>query len=103
MTTDFNKQNREWVYSLPTKRFTPLQFLALPEYSGTNPTGTTPGKTWRRLDGLFDPLFRRQGGIPMWIVCQYDPDCPPEAKSIRILRFRPIITVRARTAWGYQG
>lgn len=101
--SDVDAEHRDFVRALPTLRLTARAFAELPEYSATNPTGTTPGKAWKRLDGLFDRRWRAAGGKPRWIVCQYDPDCPPEAKRIRIFQYRPIIIVRARTEWGYEG
>lgn len=101
MTID--DKHRAFVHSLPIMRIKPQAFMDLPEYSASNPTGTTPGKIWRRLDGLFDHDFKRRGGKPRWIICQYDPNCPEEAKRISIHQYRPIITLRARTEWAYQG
>lgn len=100
---DIDSIHRDYVKSLEPMRLTPEQFKALPEYSSTNPTGTTPGKMWRRHDGVFDRAWRAQGGKPRWIICQYDPSCPKDAKTIKIYQYRPIIVVRARTEWGYEG
>lgn len=44
---------------------------ALPEYSGTMPTGVYPGKMWKRRDGIFDAGFLKRGGIPVWKLCWY--------------------------------
>lgn len=80
---------------LPRLRMTADEFRNLPEYSASLPSGTTPGKMWRRLDGDFDLAFKAGGGQPRWMIGQYDPDCPEDAERIRILWFRPIITYRA--------
>lgn len=37
-------------------------FVALPEYSTTIPTGVYPGKAWRRQEGL------------TWLLCWFGPD-----------------------------
>jgi hypothetical protein len=70
-------------------------FRDLPEYSATMPTGTTPGKMWRRLDGDFDLDFKAKGGQPRWMIGQYDPNCPDDAKTIRTFWYRPIIMLHA--------
>ena len=85
----------EW----PRLRITCEAFLALPEYSATNPTGTTPGKRWRRLDGAFDAKFLRSGGKPRWLICQYDPDSPEDAKTIKILVFKPIVIIKPEVSY----
>ncbi len=103
MAVDVDAEHRAFVASLPPMRLTPQQFMDLLEYSSSNPTGTTNGKMWRRLDGVFDHAWRARGGKPRWIICQYDPNCPDDAKTIAIHRYRPIIVLRARTAWGYEG
>ena len=45
-------------------------FKALPEYSGTIPTGVYPGKMWRRHDGIFDQKATRK----RWLLCWYGED-----------------------------
>jgi hypothetical protein len=99
----------EWEKSLPVMRLTPKEFKGLLEYSASLPTGTTPGKRWRRLNGAHDRAFIRRGGKPRWIIGQYDPDGlsvsevqamedagkrPPQ---IRIFWYRPVICMRAAT------
>jgi hypothetical protein len=88
-------QPKDYIDKLPRLRFLLQEFLNLPDYSATYPTGTTPGKVWRRLDGAFDRDFIKAGGKPYWMVMQYDPDCPKDAKTTKILRFKPIIVVKA--------
>ncbi|MBN9033050.1 MAG: hypothetical protein BGO05_05190 [Rhizobiales bacterium 63-7] len=85
----------DWIDGLPVVRMTPCEFEALPEYSASYPTGTTPGKRWRREDGAFDPGFIRKGGRPRWVIGEYDPNCPPGAKRIRINWYRPVLRVKA--------
>lgn len=101
-------QPRDFIATLPRLRLTPQQFEDLRDYSASYPTGTTPGKMWRRLDGAFDYAFIRAGGKPYWMVMQYDPAAPSDAEieamkargepvptRISILRFKPVIVLRA--------
>ena len=101
-------QPRDFIATLPRLRLTPQQFDDLSDYSASYPTGTTPGKMWRRLDGAFDHAFIRAGGKPYWMVMQYDPAAPSDAEiaameargepvptRIAILRFKPVIVIRA--------
>ena len=91
---------------LPPLRLTKREFRELLDYSGSLPTGTTPGKRWRRLDGVFDPDCEH----PVWMVGEYDPTAPTSKEieamkargekpptSIKINWYRPIITIRAAT------
>lgn len=89
------EEHRQYVRSLPVMRLTPEEFTKLGEYSGSLPTGTTPGKMWRRLDGDFDLELKRQGGSPLWMIGQYDPNCPEDAPRIAIHWYRPVITLVA--------
>lgn len=82
---------------LPALRITAREFRALPEYSCSLPTGTTPGKRWKRLDGAHDRNFLAAGGKPHWMIGEYDPACPPGAKIIKIFWYRPIIQILAAT------
>lgn len=82
---------------LPKLRISAREFEALPEYSCSVPTGTTPGKRWKRLDGVYDRSFMARGGKPRWMVGEYDPACPSDAKTIQIFWYRPIIQIRAAT------
>jgi hypothetical protein len=86
----------DWYRALPKMRMTLAEFERLPEYSASYPTGTTPGKMWRRHDGAHDPSRRFE---PLWVICQYDPDCPDDAKTIKILSYRPVIRMPARRAF----
>lgn len=101
-------QPREFIATLRRLRLTPQQFEDLRDYSASYPTGTTPGKMWRRLDGAFDHAFVKAGGQPYWMVMQYDPAAPSDAAieamkargepvptRISILRFKPVIVLRA--------
>lgn len=95
---------------LPPLRLTPREFREMPDYSASFPTGTTPGKRWKRLDGAHDLNFRRTGGKPVWMVGEYDPTAPTKVEiaamkargekpptSIKINWYRPVIVVRAAT------
>lgn len=97
--------------SLLVLRLTDREFFALPEYSTSLPTGTTPGKRWRRLDGAHDRAFIARGGKPRWQVGEYDPTAPSDAdiermlkrgetppKSIKINWYRPVLICPALTA-----
>ncbi|OCC05144.1 hypothetical protein BA190_09515 [Labrys sp. WJW] len=84
-----------WRAGKPVLRLTPRQFLDLPEYSTTFPTGTTPGKRWRRLDGAYDTVFIRKGGKPKWMIGEYDPNDDGKGPRIKINWYRPVIVVRA--------
>lgn len=90
-----NCDRAAWIAELPKWPITFAACEALPEYSATVPTGTTPGRLWRREDGAHDREFVRRGGKPVWLICQYDPACPPDAKTIAIHRYRPLIRVPA--------
>ncbi len=94
----------------PILRLQPEEFKRLLEYSASYPTGTTPGKRWKRLNGAHDPAFIRAGGKPRWYVLEYDPTAPSDAdieamkkrgetppKTIKINWYRPVISIRAAT------
>lgn len=70
-------------------------FEDLPEYNATFPTGTTPGKKWRRLDGSHDSAFILRGGKPRWMIGEYDPLDDGKGKKIKVNWYKPIIRVRA--------
>ena len=101
------RQPRDNIAGFSRLRLTPQQFNDLREYSASYPTGTTPGKMWRRLDGAHDRAFIQAGGRPYWMVMQYDPEAPSDAEimrmeakgirppNIKILRFKPVIVIRA--------
>jgi hypothetical protein len=80
--------------TLPKLHLTVAEFEALPEYSATFPTGQTPGKRWRRLDGAFDPTCLK----PRWMIGEYDPNYDGKAKTIRINWYAPVIRVPAKVA-----
>ncbi|MFV3077493.1 hypothetical protein [Niveispirillum fermenti] len=79
-----------WIATLPVLRLAPRAFMDLLEYSSSLPTGTTPGKRWRRLDGVFDHRCTR----PRWIIGEYGAPSP-DGKRIAVNWYRPIICVRA--------
>lgn len=54
-------------------------FKALPEYSGTNPTGVYEGKMWKRLNGLFDPNCQPEDR--RWMLCWYGLSDDPKMVS----------------------
>lgn len=70
---------------------TQSEFDALPEYSASYPTGTTPGKRWKRHDGAHDREFISRGGVPKWQVLEYDPECPDDAMTITVFTYEPVI------------
>jgi hypothetical protein len=101
----------DWHASLPKLRLTEQQFFSLPDYSASLPTGTTPGKRWRRLDGSFDHAFIASGGKPRWQIGEYDPLAPCDKeiermkrnnetppKNIKINWYRPLLICPALTA-----
>lgn len=93
LASDYLKSiHAEW----PVLRLTYQQFMKLPEYSATNPTGTTIGKRWRRLDGCYDKNFQRAGGKPRWIVCEYAECSPPEKHRVVITRYRLILICKGQ-------
>lgn len=87
---------------LPCLHLTKDEFDALLEYSASLPTGTTPGKRWKRLDGAHDQSFKARGGKPRWMIGEYDPTDDGKGKTIRINWYRPVIHVRATSSAGQQ-
>lgn len=77
-------------------RMTCAEFKAMPEYSATYPTGTTIGKRWRRLNGIYDEVFLRHGGKPYWQIGEYVDH--PDPKKIGIKWWKPVIIVSADTS-----
>ncbi|MFN3387481.1 MAG: hypothetical protein ACK40O_01005 [Allosphingosinicella sp.] len=80
----------------PPARLTPAQLLDLPEYSTTIPTGTTPGKRWRRAlrpwrSGLSDEWWLGQYGKPY-------PEGHEHFGSVAIF-WRRIIVIGAPARW----
>ncbi|KXV20610.1 hypothetical protein [Gluconobacter japonicus] len=71
-------------------------FNGLPDYSCSFPTGTTPGKRWRRQINI-GPWG--QITIPPigWVICEYyeDPELPEGRMGIRY--YRPVIRVPVLT------
>lgn len=69
-------------------------FERLPEYSATVPTGVYEGKMWRRHDGLYANIERRQRNLPdgpqEWLLCWYGPSDQPDHCSIN---YRKILLV----------
>lgn len=50
-------------------------FDALPDYSGSIPSGVYDGKMWKRLDGLYDPTCAPEDR--KWMLCWYYPGTKP--------------------------
>jgi hypothetical protein len=61
------KAQESFYETLPPLQLTKAEFDALDDYSATNPTGTYPGRRWRRHDGAFDPRCK----TPVWIIGEY--------------------------------
>lgn len=80
---------------LPPLHLTKAEFDALDEYSATHPTGTIPGKRWRRHDGAYDPNCKK----PIWVIGEYAelfgrPNC------VVIRWYIPIIRIDAPLSGG---
>ena len=75
--------------ALTAFHLTKAEFDALPEYSATLPTGTTPGKRWKRHDGLFDPTCTD----PKWMIGEYDPIDDGKGSTIKINWYWPVLVV----------
>ena len=88
-------EHHAWVLALPPLHLTRAEFEALPEYSCSLPTGTTPGKRWRRHDGAHDREFVAAGGVPVWIIGEFDPDDDGQGSTIKINWFVPVPTIPA--------
>jgi hypothetical protein len=86
------QKNVEWYRSLPPLHIALRDLERLPEYSATNPTGVTIGKTWRRHNGAFDHEFKRAGGIPFWTIVRYEED-PDDPKMALIVTYRPVVKI----------
>jgi len=84
------EKHSAWIRSLPPLPMFRDEFDALPEYSATMPTGTTPGKRWRRHDGAHDVDFIAGGGKPVWLVGEYDPFDDGKGQNIRINWYVPV-------------
>lgn len=84
MTNPVEQKNLTWYRSLPVMHFNSVaEINKLGEYSATNPTGVTIGKTWRRENGSFDEKFIRLGGKPKWVICRYE-EAPPQLRRLRL-------------------
>ena len=85
---------KEWISTLPVIKLRPGEFTSLSEYSATLPTGATPGKRWRRLDGKFDHTWKAAGGKPRWIIGEYA-EIPGNKTRVAVNWYRPVICIRA--------
>lgn len=81
---------------LPPLHLTRAEFDALDEYSASLPTGTRPGKRWRRHDGAYDPGCK----APFWVIGEYDPDHDGQGDYIKINWYIPVIRVDAPLSGG---
>lgn len=95
-----NQRAIDNIRKLPPLRLTPSEFDALLEYSASLPTGTTPGKRWKRLDGAHDLTWKARGGKPAWMIGEYDPTDDGKGKSIKINWYRPVIVLAASKEQG---
>ncbi|MGD9915724.1 MAG: hypothetical protein AB7S80_16730 [Rhizobiaceae bacterium] len=77
---------------MKTLTITRAEFSALPEYSATLPTGTTPGKRWRRHDGAHDEDFLASGGQPMWLIGEYG-EVSADGKSVALHWYVPLVVI----------
>lgn len=82
--------------SLPALHLTKAEFEALGEYSATLPTGTTPGKKWKRHDGAYDPACDK----PVWIIGEYDPEDDGTGPAIKINWYVPVLRLDAPMSGG---
>lgn len=82
-----------WWRDLPPYIISMREAVKLPEYSATNPTGVSPGKRWRRHNGVHDHNFRRMGGVPRWIICTYE-EIPGDNTMVLNGRYRAVIRVK---------
>lgn len=90
------KAAHEYYASLPPYHLTKAEFDALSEYSATLPTGTTPGKMWKRHDGAHDPACTE----PFWIIGQYDPEDDGKGPNIKINWYVPVLKLDASLSRG---
>jgi hypothetical protein len=82
-----------WIDTLPVLRLTAREFMELPEYSATVPTGAFIGKRWRCLVGSHDLPWCQAGGIPRWVIREYVAVADPKMAGIK--QYRPIVIVRS--------
>ncbi|RWX72516.1 hypothetical protein [Mesorhizobium sp. M2A.F.Ca.ET.039.01.1.1] len=98
-----------FIRDLPRLRLSLREFNELLEYSASMPTGTKPGKRWKRLNGAHDFAFKQRGGKPVWMIGEYDPNAPSDdeidamkkrgetpPKNIKINWYRPVIVLTAK-------
>lgn len=78
---------------LPRLKMTREEFMALPEYSCSYPTGVTAGKRWRREDGAYSPEARALGIPTIWIIGEYKA-IPGDPANCKIAWFKPVILVK---------
>ena len=88
-----DEDSREFWRGLPPMQITYAEAKALPEYSASNPTGVQPGKRWRRHNGVHDTHFKKQGGIPRWIIRTYE-EVTGNDKIVANNWYRPVIRVK---------
>jgi hypothetical protein len=79
--------------SMKELRITMDEALALPMNNVSIPKSGSPGYRWRRRHGL-DKGFRRAGGKPRWMICEFVPI--PGTKEVTIAQYRAVITVPMR-------
>lgn len=84
----------------PALLISKAEFDALPEYSATLPTGTTPGKRWKRHDGIFDQEFLAAGGKPFWLIGEYNPDDDGKGSTIKVNWYIPVPRIDAPLSGG---
>lgn len=82
--------------ALPPLLVTLAYLKSLPDYSCSLPTGTTPGKRWKR-EVHFQPWGWRSLPRIGWMIGEYyeGSDVPPDQIGIRW--YRPVIRVKAGT------
>jgi hypothetical protein len=85
--------------ALKALHLTRAEFDALDEYSATLPTGTTPGKRWKRHDGAYDRAFIVAGGKPKWMIGEFDPDDDGKGPTIKINWYWPVLIVPGTEAF----
>lgn len=77
------EQNR-WYKSLPVEKIKETSLKALPEYSLSDPTGTTIGKVWKR-----NIAWSEGPGHEQWVICEYVKH--PDPKLVKIEERRPVL------------
>lgn len=82
---------------LPRLYLSLRDFLALPEYSCTLPTGTTTGERWRAQHGAYNRLRPGEKRNLRWTIGEYGQPSA-DGETIAIYWYNPVIVVRATTA-----